>query len=339
MDRTRCLLLSLLVLPLNLQAAGRADVESLCAPWREVPIPATDTGDAAPDCDATTLYYGADGTGGDAIDARHCAYRERATGADSVMGKFFGGSATLMMLYANGEGVARELPLARRFACGFGGALAEVEGRLAHLQRIEDGEAPGRFDVCDHITSGFMGGMCAAREADVQRVGRERQWQVLQSDWTPAQLDAWRVLRAAADVYFEHVGSAGIDLSGSGRVGFMVEAREILETQLLKDVQRFERGERPGQSPGDLGPLDRELNAVYRNVRAQLQAGATPHPYSLSGSITADGVRDTQRAWLRYRGAWVAFAATRWADAAPDTWRAWLTHRRTAALDAITGGP
>ena len=107
----------------------------------------------------------------------------------------------------------------------------------------------------------------------------------------------------------------------------------------MEDVRRFEHGARPAQTAASLTPADRELNVVYRRVRAELQAGASPHPYSLAGTVDADGVRDTQRAWLRYRDAWVAFAATRWPDTAGDAWRAWLTETRTAALDAITGGP
>lgn len=339
MDWTRCLLLSLLSCPLTLQATGRINVEALCAPWREVPIPAGDIGDARADCDAATLYYGADGRGGDGVAARQCAYRERAADADLVPGKLFGGRAALTMLYANGEGVPRNLPLARRFACELDGARAEVKGRLIHLQRIEEGEASGRFDVCDHISSGFMGGMCASRGAGFARADRERQWQALQSAWTPAQLDAWQALRRAADGYFQHAGSAEIDMSGTARIAFLVEAEEILEIQLLEDVQQFDGGARPTQAAADLPVADRALNTVYRSVREQLRAGASPHAYSLFGTVSADGVRDTQRAWLRYREAWVAFAATRWPETAADAWRAWLTGSRTAALEAITGGP
>lgn len=57
--------------------------------------------------------------------------------------------------------------------------------------------------------------------------------------------------------------------------------------------------------------------------------------YGLLGSINADGVRDTQRAWLRHRDAWVAFAVTRWPETAADAWRARLTDSRTRMLAAI----
>ncbi|PBJ83501.1 hypothetical protein CMZ84_03070 [Lysobacteraceae bacterium NML93-0399] len=335
MDRTRLLAPLLLLFPLALQAAGPIDADGLCAPWREIAVPATDAGTPLPGCDTMTLYYGADGKGGDPEAARHCAYADRAAGD----GKVFGGSAVLMMLYANGEGVARDLRLARRFACEYGGAPAEVSARLAHLQRVEDDAASKRFDVCDDITSGYMAGFCVGRAASFAHVAREREWQALQSDWTPAQKAAWHSVRQAADAYFEYAGSAEIDLTGTARAAFSVDARQLLEVQLLDDVQAFERGRLPGHTAADFARADRELNLVYGRVRSELRAGATAPEYSLFGTITADGVRDTQRAWLRYRDAWVAFAATRWPDTPADTWRAWLTESRTQMLASIVDSP
>jgi uncharacterized protein YecT (DUF1311 family) len=335
MTRCNLLLPLLLAAPLALQAAGRTDPDTLCAPWQAVPVPAADAGTAAQACDTMALYYGADGTGGDPIAARHCAYQER----DRDPTVPFGGSGVLMMLYANGEGVARDLPLARRFACEYGGAPAEVRFRLDHLARIEADPQAARIDLCDDITSGHMSGLCAGRDAHFAAHGRAKAWQTLQADWTPEQRAAWRRLRDAADAYFEKTSAYEIDLSGTARNVFLVGARERQETQLLEDVQQFERGARPEQSSASLAPLDATLNAVYRDVRARLRAGASPHDTDLLGTIDADGVRDTQRAWLRYRDAFVAFAVTRWPDVEGDAWRAWLTDRRTGDLEAILDSP
>ncbi|MCD9006614.1 DUF1311 domain-containing protein [Luteimonas sp. XNQY3] len=344
MHTIRLLLMSLTLLaPPTGSALAAADARphgATCHDRLQVPLPEADVGTAPAGCAAATLYYGSDGKGGDPVAARHCAYRERAGAGHTVSREtVFGGSGVLMMLYANGQGVPRDIALASRFACEYGGAPAEIRGRLQHLQWIADGTDTAPMDICDDITSGMMSGFCAHRDAGFARVARNRQWQALQSDWTPVQRDAWSALRGAADDYFGHVGSDEIDLSGTARGAFAAEARETLEIQLLADVQRFEHGDRPAQTAAALAPLDRQLNTVYREVRARLQAGASPHPYALSGTVNADGVRDTQRAWLRYRDAWVAFAATRWPDTEGDAWRAWLTETRTAALEAITGGP
>ena len=55
------------------------------------------------------------------------------------------------------------------------------------------------------------------------------------------------------------------------------------------------------------------------------------------GTIQSEGVRETERLWLRYRDAWVAFAAARYPDTAADTWRAWLSRARARALSEIAG--
>lgn len=340
MSSIRSCVLTLALVAWASVAVAAPPPEAACNDWLQVPVPAADTGHAADACDAGLLYYGRDGSGGDRRAARHCAYLERGSGDGIIAHRtIFGGSGILMMLYANGEGVARDTALASRFACEYGGAPAEIRGRLQHLQRIADRGDTAPLDICDDITSGMMSGFCAYRDAEFAGVRRDREWARLQSDWTPAQLDAWQDLRRAADAYAHAVAGNEIDLGGTARGAFAVGAREALEIQLLEDVQRFERGDRPAQRAADLASADRSLNAVYRSVRARLQAGVAAHQYALFGTITADGVRDSQRAWLRYREAWVAFAATRWGDTPADAWRAWLTGSRTTALGAITGGP
>lgn len=331
--------LSLLLCALASAAGAAGSDAAACRAWLQVPVPAADMGAAPQACSARALYYGADGLRGDPVAARHCAYRERGFERRTVSPDvLFGGSGVLMMVYANGEGVPRDPALARRFACEYGGAPAELRGRLAHLQTIADA-GTGRLDICDDITSGMMSGFCASRDAGFAHVVRDRHWRALSSGWTPAQHAAWRSLRAAADAYFAHASEDEVDLGGSARGAFVVHAREALETALLEDVGAFERGARPTQTAAGLPALDHELNAVYRRTRADLQAAAAASEYSPFGTVDADGVRRTQRAWLRYREAWVVFAAARWPDAAADAWRAWLTHARIGALGAITGDP
>ena len=147
--------------PAAVAASDAPPHDAVCSASREVPVPAADAGHAAAGCDAARLYYGADGTGDDPVAARHCAYRERA---DDRAGPL-GGSGVLMMVYANGQGVPQDIALARRFACEFDGAPAEVRARLARLQRIADGHDTAPMDICDDITSGMMAGVCASRDA------------------------------------------------------------------------------------------------------------------------------------------------------------------------------
>jgi hypothetical protein len=163
--------------------------EAACRQWAKVAVPKQDIGSAPASCDAQALYYGRDGKGDgrDFAAARHCAYRQRGTGAQiESQSEVFGGSGVLMMLYANGQGVKRNPALAKRFACEFGGAPAEVDGRLRHIDEIARGGEP--MDICDDVTSGMMMGFCSSRGADFARFERDRRWQALQAAWTPATI-------------------------------------------------------------------------------------------------------------------------------------------------------
>lgn len=334
MPTALCLLLVSLCLALP-AFAEEWPHEGECRQWGKVAIPKRDIGDAPAGCDAETLYYGRDGKGDgrDFIAARHCAYRERGTGADiESQAAPFGGSGALMMLYANGQGVKRNIPLAKRFACEYGGAPAEVSGRLAHLDAIATGTDKAPMDLCDDITSGMMMGFCANRDAGFATVARNGRWESLQARWTPAQRDAWGEVRKAADDYFESASTEEVDMSGTARGAFAAEVRETLETGLFDAVTGFEDGKRPTQKAADFTRADKALNATYKATLAKLTAGRGEGAFGEYGTIGPDGVRDTQRAWLRYRDALVRFATLRWPGTSADAWKAWLTIERTKAL-------
>ena len=70
-----------------------------------------------------------------------------------------------MMLYANGYGVARDTSRAIHYACRLDTAKAEMEARVAYLASGALAHDDQPFDLCDHITSGRMGGVCAAIDA------------------------------------------------------------------------------------------------------------------------------------------------------------------------------
>lgn len=338
--RPALLLLVLLAAPA--MAADTWPYETECRKWVDVAIPKQDIGNAAASCDTQSLYYGSDGKGDgrDFAAARHCAYRERAAGGDLLgQGTMFGGSGALMMLYANGQGVKRNLPLAKRFACEYGGAPAEVQGRLNHIDDLAKGEGDGPFDLCDDVTSGMMMGFCARRDADFARAVRGKRWSLLQNAWTPAQRDALAALRAAAKGYFDNVSREETDMSGSARGMFATEAYETLDVALLDDLERFDKRPRPPQTAADFPAADKALNAAYKRTLAALDAGQHPEGFGDYGTITSTGVRATQRSWLRYRDAWVRFGTTRWPQTPADAWKAWLTAQRTNALKALTAEP
>jgi uncharacterized protein YecT (DUF1311 family) len=48
--------------------------------------------------------------------------------------------------------------------------------------------------------------------------------------------------------------------------------------------------------------------------------------------ISVDAVKKTQRAWIKFRDAWVAFAKEKFPSTNPEVWLLWLTQNRTKML-------
>ncbi len=353
--RKNALLFGLLLTALPFTAFARdqtwerilADLRTQCLPWEKVPVPQADVGSAPKDCKSEELYYGSDGktSGTDHAAARQCAYRERKhldtdnTPNGHHSDSLLGASGILMMLYANGQGVARNIPLAKRFACEYEGAPAELESRLKHLDAIAHGLDNKPFDICDDITSGMMGGVCADRDAGFERFARENRWTSLQATWTPAQRDSLAKLRGSAEKYFDISAGRETDQSGTARGAFVTEAHETLDKSLLDNIERLEREHQPPATAADFATADTALNAMYKQVLAKLDAAHRQgQSWGDYGTIDSNGVRETQRSWLAYREAWATFGTARYPGIPANAWRAWVTQERTQALNCLVNG-
>jgi hypothetical protein len=300
---------------------ARASDQEDCAVAASVDVPATDVPDAATraqlsGCDSEALYYGI-GVEADPVRARQCALVEREAGDEAP----FGGTSILLLVYANGRGAARNLDLATRFACELGGAPAETESRLEHLRRMR-ADAAETMDVCDDATSGLSAGYCASHEERIHEVERTRRNDAALARLPPERRALVDSARAAAEAFFDAREESEVDLSGTARAAFQIDERASLEEALVGDLELLSRAAPPEVAAGATPEsADTELNRRYRRA---LRADPL-------GTITKDGIRDTERAWLRYRDAWSALAQA----VAPETATAWTTHlttRRAAQL-------
>jgi uncharacterized protein YecT (DUF1311 family) len=55
-------------------------------------------------------------------------------------------------------------------------------------------------------------------------------------------------------------------------------------------------------------------------------------PADAPGAVTREGIRDAQRAWIRYRDAFLAFAAVKFPAVPRADLAAWITEKRTEML-------
>ena len=240
-----------------------------------------------------------------------------------------GNDAVLMMLYANGYGVPRDIDRAITHACRVDSARAEIEGRLDHLQRIKAGQDKKLFDVCDDITSGLMGGFCANIAEDGKGMQRGDAIGRLAGTFTPVQRTRFAALRKATDAFARSVGENETDLSGTGRAALSIGAQAAVQDALLADLRAAEAGKLPAGTAAGFAAADRVLNDVWRKVMALPADAEGRVAYT---TVTKPDIRTTQRAWIAYRDAWSAFAQARYPSVPAAAWATRLTERRTAQL-------
>ena len=311
--------------------SGFASSKAICRQVRDREPPAADAPSAAEaaalkGCSSEALYYGI-GVKADPVKARQCAFLEIREKRDD---SFFSGRTMLMTIYANGVGARRDLDIATHLACGIEGAPMESHGRVSHLAELKaKGWTGNDFHFCDDITSGYAGGFCAAHEAEIKGGKREAELAAIVARWKPAERQAFESLRQAHAAFVEAHGSGEIDLSGTLRGAMVVEAEEALRDVLLEMVKALEAGRAPRLGAADYRAADAALNAGYRRFLASEGVGGT-YP----GAVTRDGVRGAQRAWIRYRDAFLAFAALRYPQLARDGLAAWVTQKRTKMWEA-----
>jgi len=155
----RILLIPTLILALHapllaqLEYADAAD-KARCEKYLETPLPEEATALASPKawpkCNSPKLYWGI-GVSGNYAAARRCAWAERSAEQAGLEPRYtvasmLGGSAMLMVLYANGEGIKRDLRLAMRFACETG--HVDMLDDIAALETAPTSNGK-KFEYCD----------------------------------------------------------------------------------------------------------------------------------------------------------------------------------------------
>lgn len=274
------------------------------------------------DDEACKYYYGI-GVPVDYEKARHFAFMEMA----ALNGKEdpLEGSSILLMLYANGFGVQRNLDISIRLACAnVSGATAEVEGRLQHLKDIQSGKNKEVFDICDDATSGYMSGFCSSVQTELAEIARKAAMDSVIKRWPEPSRLAYKRLREAASGFFSERLNSEVDESGTARVWMVDQESEALEDGFKSEMMDADKCNFTTYSAQDYAAADKELNSLYSRIM-------TDKDFSW-GTVTKEGIRATQRKWIRYRDAWVEFGAVRCPGVTAASWNTLITQERIAQL-------
>jgi uncharacterized protein YecT (DUF1311 family) len=76
---------------------------------------------------------------------------------------------------------------------------------------------------------------------------------------------------------------------------------------------------------------DQELNNLYLKIINKKEEDWDKFP----GSITKEGVKQTQRQWIKYRDSWVIFGKTKCPQISKSSWMTWLTRQRIDQLQEL----
>ena len=273
------------------------------------------------------LYYGI-GIAKDPAKARLCAIIEAENMPANVQNGF-GGKGLLMIIYANGVGAKQDLDLATHFACTISSAPAEVAGRVQHLEQMRHGDRKP-FDYCDDVTSGLAGAECEGHRSLIRNVERDRQFAVMTTHWPGPSTAAFGTLRKAYEEFVDDRVHKEAGLRGTAGAGHETALARRLDDDFQDMIRLLSSGKQPTYGPDAAAAADRRLNAAYRAMRAPKNVQER--------DLEARNIRDTQRAWLRYRDAFLTFAAIQFPKVTRDSMVGWLSDKRARMLNASIAG-
>jgi hypothetical protein len=293
----------------------------LCAEVKDVALPTTDRPTAEETkalagCVARELYFGFDKTP-DSVAARKCAYLEMDRGNNEP----FAGKTILMMVYANGKGVARNLDLALKLGCEVPGSAGDVAGRVHQLARFKQANWKGdNFSVCDHSADRHMYRECAILDYRFDHLEREKTLDDMAAKFTVAQRKAFQSLRQEAAAYFKVEAAKGINLTGTHEI----QENGFLERGFMSILQQLAGGDLPKFSAKEATEAEAAMNADYDKALARKRDSTS--------NLTPEGLKETHQAWVRYREAWLKFGKARYPGVSEVSWKAWAAQQREELL-------
>ena len=104
------------------------------------------------------------------------------------------------------------------------------------------------------------------RFADQRRASA---WGTLVALWPQTQRNAFSIVDKAEQAYASAHAGGEIDLSGTARGMFEIDAEQSLRDDFLAAVESFEKGDLPNGTPAAAADADARLNAAYRKALAR----------------------------------------------------------------------
>jgi uncharacterized protein YecT (DUF1311 family) len=292
-------------------------------PKKDLP-PANFNYSALKEKNSENYYYGI-GVKVDYVTGRYLAFKEFQDTTNNY--PEVGGASVLMMLYANGYKVTKNLDIAIRLACAnVDGADAEIEYRVAHLKGIKARKVDTLFDVCQDITSGLMSGVCVDIDVSINEWHRKQVIDSLTKNWPMKDTMALSKLMRVAGIFFDARSGNEVDLSGTMRAALSLGEQDSLESCMFHEILQANSNKLPVYTDKQFSEADSMLNVMYKKV---MEKKVSPYDW---GTVTKDGIKTAERKWIPYRDAWVEFIKTVYPAINASSIETILTKQRTDEL-------
>ena len=244
--------------------------------------------------------------------------------------------SVLMMLYANGQGVKRNVDLALFFAAAVGGAGGELRDRLSYLIALKEKKSTegSPLRLCDHASSGFMEGYCAKIDL-LMHEGREKHTtEALIATWSAEEKGAFENLQTIAECYIALTAPHETLLGGTGRQATILSLEQAHKKAFFDLLARLNKKKNRTFTNVDFQKADRLLNQTYKTVMTKI------HKPTWALTLTQANLKKAQLQWIAYRDAWVEFVQIKYPEKSgknhlAEGLKTFLTQKRTGALKKL----
>lgn len=311
------------------------NTQDVCSKFSDASIPENDyptevRTQELKNCNSKNLYYGI-GTTSDPIQARECAILEFIKNKNQEMAYDISGSTILMMIYANGKGVERNLDLAINLACNHVPFCAQEE-RVEHLLKLKNEHWQGNnFSVCDNITSGSGSAACADLNETLVEQKRLEKLAELSKNWSQPEKTALFKLKETAYLFIDSHVKREQDLGGSARGQFITDVISQLRDQFFNLIQDFENNKYRSYTESDLKIADLKLNQSYTKLKEKIKKSGKIEEF-IYQIVTYDDILATQRLWIKYRNSWASFIKLKYPTITDNSIKTILTEQRSQML-------
>lgn len=107
----------------------------------------------------------------------------------------------------------------------------------------------------------------------------------------------------------------------------MIGEEELVRRQFIDGIKALIERTFKGWKPEDYIKADQELNAVYKQLQGRKEF--------IAEGVGAEGIKHSQRAWLKYRDSLVTFGQSLHPDRSPKRLMTELTRQRVAMLTEL----